>query len=92
MTMNNEKQGLNVGVDVGKFQLDLFIYERDLYFSVQNNEQGIREAIKRLKRYRLSRAVLEATGRYEMAFAIAANDRGLPISVVRPVLIRQYIA
>lgn len=88
--MKKENQGLNVGVDVGKFQLDIYIWERDLHFTVENNALGIREAINRLKRYKLSRVVMEATGRYEMAFALAANERSLPVCIVRPILIRQF--
>lgn len=88
--MVKENPGLNVGVDVGKFQLDIYIWERGLHFTVNNSEQGIRDAINRLKRYQLSRVVMEATGRYEMAFAIMANDKGLPVCIVRPVLVRQF--
>ncbi len=88
--MKKENQGLNVGVDVGKFQLDIYIWERDLHFTVENNAIGIRDAVNRLKRYKLSRVVMEATGRYEMAFALAANEKGLPVCIVRPVLIRQF--
>ena len=39
--MKHEKKGINVGIDVGKFQLDIFIWERDRHFTVENNEQGI---------------------------------------------------
>ncbi|MFC6633706.1 IS110 family transposase [Microbulbifer taiwanensis] len=88
--MNKEKAGVNVGVDVGKYQLDFFIWERNKHFVVENNDDGIREAIGRLRRYQLDRIVLEATGRYEMAFTLAAFDKKLPIAVVRPILIRQF--
>ena len=88
--MKKENQGLNVGVDVGKFQLDIYIWERDVHFTVENTTAGIREAVNRLKRYKLSRVVMEATGRYEMAFALAANEKGLPVCIVRPALIRQF--
>lgn len=90
MTNNNEKPGIHVGVDVGKFQLDFYLWERDRHFVVPNDEEGIRESIKILRRYRLSCIVMEATGRYEMAFATAAFDKGLPVAIVRPVLIRQF--
>ncbi|MFC6633632.1 IS110 family transposase [Microbulbifer taiwanensis] len=88
--MNKEKAGVNVGVDVGKYQLDFFIWERNKHFVVENNDDGIREAIGRLRRYQLDRIVLEATGRYEMAFTLAAFEKKLPIAVVRPILIRQF--
>ena len=80
MTINNGNTGVNVGVDVGKFQLDIFIWERDRHFTVENTEDGIREAIKILNRYRIDRIAMEATGRYEMAFAAAAFERDLPVT------------
>jgi len=90
MTINNENAGVNVGIDVGKFQLDIHIWERDRHFIVENNEAGIREALKTLKRYRLERITMEATGRYEMAFASMAFEMGMPVAIVRPILVRQF--
>ncbi|WP_419813064.1 IS110 family transposase [Bacterioplanoides sp.] len=90
MTMNKQDMGVNVGIDVGKFQLDIFIWERDRHFTVENNDSGVREAIKILKRYKVQCIVMEATGRYEMAFATAAFEKGLPVAIVRPILVRQF--
>jgi len=90
MTNKKEKTGVNVGIDVGKFQLDIFIWERNRHFTVENTETGIHEALKILCRYTLNRVVMEATGRYEMAFACAAFDKGIPVAIVRPILIRQF--
>jgi len=90
MTNANRASGVNIGVDVGKFQLDIFILERDRHFTVTNDQQGIREALTIIQRYTVSRIVLEATGRYEMAFATAAFEKALPVCIVRPVLVRQF--
>lgn len=90
MTISNGNTGVNVGIDVGKFQLDIHIWERDRHFTVENNEAGIREALKILKRYRLERITMEATGRYEMAFASMAFEMGMPVAIVRPILVRQF--
>ena len=88
--MKKGNAGVHVGVDVGKFQLDLFIWEREKHFCVENSANGIKEALKVLGRYRVHRIVMEATGRYEMRFALAAFERHLPVCIVRPVLIRQF--
>src|SRR6056297_359696 len=90
MTNANRASGVNIGVDVGKFQLDIFILERDRHFTVTNDQQGILEALTIIQRYTVSRIVLEATGRYEMAFATAAFEKALPVCIVRPVLVRQF--
>ncbi len=72
MTISKGNTGINVGVDVGKYQLDFFVWERERHFTVENSETGIRQALKILKRYQVDRIAMEATGRYEMAFAAAA--------------------
>ncbi|MFD1217308.1 IS110 family RNA-guided transposase, partial [Microbulbifer celer] len=43
-----------------------------------------------LKRYRIERITMEATGRYEMAFASLAFEMGMPVAIVRPILVRQF--
>ena len=89
-TMKNKSLGINVGIDVGKAQLDICIYEREVYFTVENNPEGIRKALGRLARYRVERIVIEATGRYEHAFVEAALDKGLPVIISNPLHIRRY--
>ena len=81
---------VNVGVDVSKDQLDVYLLERDLLFSIPNDEQPIAALIKRLARYRLERIVIEATGRLEHAFVSAAIAKGLPIVVVAPLKVRRF--
>ena len=90
MTIANRATGVNIGIDVSKCQLDIYILERDRYFKVSNDDAGIREALKVIGRYPVSRIVIEATGRYEMAFATAAFEKQLPLCIVRPFLIRQF--
>lgn len=90
MTNIKEKNSVNVGVDVGKFQLDIYLYEREKYFTVSNDSEGIREALKVFNRYTIERIVVEATGRYETEFATAAFDKDLPLCIVKPLLVRQF--
>lgn len=90
-TMSKKKNSVvNVGVDVGKAQLDIYIYERDLHISVSNDQNGIRSLLGRLGRYKISRIVVEATGRYEHDFVTAAVEKGLPMVVINPLQIRRY--
>lgn len=91
MTINNKRSTLvNVGVDVGKAQLDICIHERELCFSVENNSKGIRQALGRIGRYRVARVVCEATGRYEHALVEAALSKGLPVIITNSIQIRRY--
>ena len=90
MTISRESSSVNVGIDVGKSQLDVHILERNRHFVVDNSPAGIREALKILRRFKLARVVLEATGRYELEFATAAFEKGFPVSVVNPSQIRHF--
>ena len=76
-----KEKTINVGIDVGKHQLDAFILERDIQISVANDASGIRTLIGRLARYKLDRVIVEATGRRETNLVLAAAERGLPIIV-----------
>lgn len=89
-TKQTTKSNVNVGVDVGKYQLDICIHERNKCFSVRNDKQGIRSALNRLRRYQVDRVVCEATGRYEHALVEAAIEKQLPIIVSNPIQIRRY--
>jgi transposase len=88
--MTKQRPTINVGVDVGKAQLDLCLLERDLALSAPNDDQAIASLIRRLRRYRLERIVVEATGRLEQPFVRAALAAGLPVVVVSPLKIRRF--
>lgn len=89
-TKSKSNTGVNVGIDVGKDQLDISIYERNISFSVNNNAAGIRQALGRLGRYALERVVLEATGRYERALVEGALSKGMPIVIANPIHVRRF--
>ena len=69
--MNNPTfQSINVGVDTGKTQLDIFIRPIGLFFSVSNDDKGIKESITTIT----ERIVIEATGRLEVPFVLACSN------------------
>lgn len=79
---SKRKSSINVGVDVGKWFLDVHLYEKNLYFQVENTADGIRQILKRLSYYQVERLVIEATGRYQLDLASAAYDKGLQVCIV----------
>lgn len=89
-TKAKSHKAVNIGIDVGKSQLDFFIYERDIHFTVDNTSDGIRKALGRLGRYQVSRVVLEATGRYERPFVETALQKGMPVIIANPIHVRRY--
>jgi len=77
--MNNPE--INIGIDTSQSQLDIGIRPSNEFFSVPNDDSGIKQAIKRIKKINPKRVLIEATGRLEMPFAIAAYKAGLPVVV-----------
>jgi transposase len=88
--MTKQRSSINVGVDVGKAQLDLYLLERDLGLTAPNDDRAIASLIRRLRRYRIERIVVEATGRLEQPFVRAALAAGVPVVVVSPLKIRRF--
>lgn len=87
--MKNEAE-INVGVDTGKKQLDIYIRPVGDYFTVPNTDKGIKDALKRIKHYPVKRIVIEATGRLELPFACAVSHANLPLVIANPLQVHQF--
>ncbi|QQX79218.1 IS110 family transposase [Shewanella sp. KX20019] len=83
-------QNINVGVDTGKYQLDIYIRPLDIYFTVSNDDKGIKEAVRLIKKHHPERIVIEATGRLEMPFIMACANANLPFVIANPVHIKRF--
>jgi transposase len=89
--MNNVKNNdINVGVDTGKVQLDIFVRPSGDYFTVPNTPVGIHAAVRRIRKYSPARVIIEATGRLEQPFVLACAAAELPIVVMNPIAIRRF--
>ncbi|HAS6168287.1 TPA: IS110 family transposase [Vibrio vulnificus] len=86
----NTLQNINVGVDTGKTQLDIYIRPLDIYFNVTNDEKGIKQAIRTIAKYHPERIVIEATGRLEMPFILACENANLPYVIANPLHIKKF--
>jgi transposase len=80
----------NVGIDVGKATLDVYVYETDLHWQDSNTDEGVRRLAKRLKRFQLTRVLVEATGGYERRFVESACEHDIPVIIVQPIQVRQF--
>ncbi len=49
-TRTNQPE-INIGVDTGKYQLDIYIRPLGIFFSVSNDEKGIKEALIEIKKH-----------------------------------------
>lgn len=81
---------INIGVDTGKYQLEIHIRPLDCFFSVTNDSKGIQEALKKIKKCNPTRIIIEATGRLEYNFIAACAKAKLPFVVANPVKIRKF--
>lgn len=88
--VNNNQNEINVGVDTGKAHLDIYIRPLGIFFTVSNDQQGIKEAIVILQRHRPDRIIIEATGRLEHAFIVACGKAKLPFVVANPIHVRRF--
>ncbi|AAZ26237.1 IS110-like element ISCps7 family transposase [Colwellia psychrerythraea] len=81
---------INVGVDTGKTQLDIYIRPLGIYFTVTNDEDGIKTAMTEIKKHKVTRVVIEATGRLEQAFIMACAKAKIPFVIANPVNIKRF--
>ena len=85
--ISNER---NIGIDIGKDSLDIYIFELEKYWRINNTLEDIKKLISQLNRYQLTRVLVEATGGYERKIVEACAEKGLPIVIVQPIKVRQF--
>ncbi|WP_160153117.1 IS110 family transposase [Microbulbifer sp. ALW1] len=85
-----EYKEINVGIDTSSNQLDFYVRPTGQFFSVNNDRDGIKQAVDKILALKPTRVLIESTGRLEMDFVCAADKRGLPIVVCNPSQIRNF--
>ena len=79
-----------IGIDTSQSQLDIYVRPNNIFFSVSNNTDGISEAIKRIQSFSPERVLIEATGRLELPFSIAAHKAKLPLVICNAAQVRSF--
>lgn len=79
-----------IGVDVSKRSLDIGVYPSGDHQSLPYTEQGVREAIEKIKSLSPELIVLEATGGLETRLVAELIEAGLPTVVANPRQIRDF--
>jgi len=80
----------NVGIDVSKLHLDIAMRPTGERFRVENNDTGFAELLKRVKKLKPERIVLEPSGGYELELVQSLARAKLPVVVVNARQIRQF--
>jgi transposase len=81
---------VNIGIDVSKSHLDVAIRPHQETFRVTNDDAGRVSLVKRLKKLRPERIILEPTGGYEAAIVQALVAAKLPVVVVNARQVRAF--
>lgn len=79
-----------VGIDVGKSQLDVFMYPQERRLQITNDTGAIRTLVRELKRTGVKLVALEATGKSYRAAHAMLHEAGIPVAVVNPFRSRQF--
>lgn len=87
---NMKSKERNIGIDVGKDALDIYIFELEKHWTIKNRLDDIKKLISELNRYQLTRVIVEATGGYERLLVENCAEKGLPIVIVQPIKVRQF--
>jgi transposase len=79
-----------LGIDVSKRQLDIAQEPSGDFWSTTNDEAGIQDLIKRLRRSCPTLVVVEATGGYEFPLVVALAAAHLAFAVANPRPVRDF--
>lgn len=79
-----------VGIDVAKDKVDACIRPLSLRRMFLSSSQGRRQLIAWLRRSKVGRAVMEASGGYERDWAKALREAGLEVRIVDPKRVRNF--
>jgi len=79
-----------VGIDVAKDKGDACIRKLSLRQTFPSLEQGQRKLIAWLRKHKVTKAVMEASGGYERTWARALRDAGIEVRIVDPKRVRAF--
>jgi transposase len=85
-----DDQGVVVGIDVSKAQLDTAFGAEGEAAAFSNDEPGVSQLLDRLSAMQPSLVVMEASGGYETAAATAIAAAGWRLAVVNPRQVRDF--
>jgi len=79
-----------VGIDVAKEKVDACIRTLSLRQTCPSTTQGHRKLIAWLRKHKVDKAVMEASGGYERNWAKALRDAGIEVRIVDPKRVRAF--
>ena len=83
-----DQEGIYVGMDVAKAQVDVAVRPTDDRWEVSYDDAGVRQLVSRLKALEPVMVLLEASGGLELPLVAALATEELPVVVVNPRQVR----
>ena len=81
---------LAAGIDTGKHKLDVAIHGDRERWQFDNSPTGFSDLVRLLRRRKVSRVGIEATGGYERGIVGALREAGLVVAVLQPTQVRGH--
>ena len=85
-----DQEGIYVGIDVAKAQVDVAVRPTDDRWEVSYDDAGVRQLVSRLKALEPVMVLLEASGGLELPLVAALATEELPVVVVNPRQVRDF--
>lgn len=82
---------IDIGVDVSKKHLDIYLHQEKKAFHVPNTVEGINKFISSIKQYNVRQIVCESTGGYEYLMCKMLKNSGYKVWRVEPKRIKAFI-
>jgi transposase len=79
-----------VGIDVAKHKVDVCIRSPLLRQTFENTAQGQRKLVAWLRKHRVNKAVMEASGGYERGWVRVLREAGIEVRIVDPRRVRSF--
>lgn len=86
----SKRSTLCAGIDIGKFKFDVALHGRSERLQVANTAEGHEELFAWLRRHRVKRVGLEASGGYEQSVVCWLRRGGFVVVVFQPAQVRAY--
>jgi transposase len=89
-TKMRETITIAAGIDVAKAKLDVALAGRRQFWQVPNTPAGFGDLVRLLRRHKVTRIGLEATGGYERDAAAHLRQHGFAVVVLQPIQVRAF--
>jgi len=85
-----KKEELFVGIDISKKTMDIAVVPMGTFWRLDNNQSGIKDLVKRLRKLKPQLIVLESTGGFELKAAQSLDAAKLNVTIVNPSHVRNF--